>query len=142
LTACRRQRCKTRVEYDGLCPKHLTKELDFLYGRLIHTRDPFCMRCGSNDWPECSHHISRERHGTRWDPDNACIHCKECHVYLTYHPNIHVEWIIDFIGQERYEALLDKAYGVRDDTGRRTYPVEPDRPALLEWLRAETGEAA
>lgn len=139
---CIRQRCKTRPEYEGLCPKHLTKQLDFLFGRLIHMRDPFCMRCGGTNRLECSHHITRGQHGTRWDPDNACLHCAACHVYLTDRPALHVEWIIEYVGQEKYDELLDKAYGLRDSTGRRGYPAKPDRSALLDWLRAETGEAA
>ena len=103
---------------------------------------PFCTYCGGSSALQCSHHITRGQHGTRWDVENATVHCAKCHTYLTDRPELHVRWIIDFIGLEKYDELLDRAYGVRDENGRRGYPAKPDRPAILAWLREEMGANA
>lgn len=137
---CRTRRCSGRVELDGLCSKHLTAELDRLYSLFVRRREPFCTNCGSTEFLECSHHITRARWGSRWHPLGATTHCRGCHVRFTNHEALHVEFVRWYLGEDRYAELLDLAYGPADADGRRAIGHKSeivDREALLEWLRRE-----
>jgi hypothetical protein len=118
---CSRQRCKSRpIPALGLCATHARHLADSLAARIVKARDRVCQRCGSPANPEWSHHITRARLSVRYDLDgNSVQHCKGCHVFLTHHPALHVEWVRDYLGEPSYELLLDRAYGPRDANGRR-----------------------
>jgi len=119
-------------------------ELDRLFSLFVRQRVPFCENCGedgSRFQLQCSHHISRGRASTRWDPDNAVTHCAYCHDLFTNNPALHHEWILHRLGQPGWDALMDKAYGpINENTGTREGPVRPDRVAILAWLKEAVPE--
>ena len=42
-------------------------------------------------------------------PDNVFLHCYGCHQYLGSRPSEFREWVIDKIGEGRYELLQQRA---------------------------------
>ena len=69
-----------------------------------------CQRCGKQFEPptaqlQCSHLFSRKHNITRWHPDNAHSHCASCHAWLESRPPEHAAWAVEFMGQEKYDAL-------------------------------------
>jgi hypothetical protein len=41
--------------------------------------------------------------------DNATALCSQCHWYLAHHPSVHKIWKLVQLGQERFEALAQRA---------------------------------
>ena len=73
-----------------------------------------CERCGKY-YPEgqrrgldCSHFYGRRHHSTRWHPDNAFAHCRGCHQYLGSNPAIFAKWVLDQLGDTRYDWLMQR----------------------------------
>lgn len=131
--------CHRRPYVAGeMCITHAKREADRLFSLWIRARDGRCQRCGTTRDLDCSHHITRERLAVRYSPDNACAHCRGCHVFLTHHGALHVEWIIGHIGAEAYDDLMDRAYGSRDENGVRhqTESNRPDYGAVIALYRA------
>ena len=95
--------------------KKLEAKADKLFGEIIRSRGK-CERCGSKDFLQTAHLISRRYKQVRWDLDNAVCLCRGCHVYFTHHP---IEWdlyVEDKIGTNIYKTLKTKAliYGKID----------------------------
>jgi len=85
--------------------------LDGLFSRYIRARDGRCQRCG--DTPiDCSHIAKRRHRATRWDPENAVAHCRVCHSYLETHPVEMETWAREYMGDERYEAVMARSRGI------------------------------
>ena len=82
-------------------------QADVLFSRMIRERDGSCRRCGSTDFLQCAHIISRSYKSIRTDPRNAVALCRGCHTFFTHSP---LEW--------------------RDW-------VEQQFPGRWDWLRAE-----
>lgn len=91
---------------------------DVADSKRIKERDGFtCQRCGSSPDPRGLHvhHIHRRRiKVTRHDDDNLVTLCMGCHMWAHEHPAGAQELFGKLLGQERFEALADKAYGRRD----------------------------
>lgn len=68
-----------------------------------------CERCGSTEWLQCSHIVSRRYSATRCDLDNVQCLCAKCHRYFTDWPKEFSRWITQSIGIEKYEHLKQKA---------------------------------
>lgn len=68
-----------------------------------------CERCGSTDWLQCSHIVSRRYSATRTDLENLQCLCAKCHRYFTLWPKEFSRWITQSIGIEKYEQLKRKA---------------------------------
>jgi hypothetical protein len=131
----------------GLCRPHIEKECDHLFSLLIRHRDKRCMNCRRR-LPiaelQCSHHLRRALHFVRYDVENACAHCAACHVRFTHAPELHHDWIVTTYGQQRWDDLMDKAYGPivngrRQDRG--TFGAE-EFEKVLTWLRYGAEEVA
>jgi len=74
-----------------------------------------CSRCGKT-YPldDCaqvhvSHFFGRANWTTRLDEENVDFHCHGCHQYLGANPHIHAEWKREQLGQEKYDALVQRA---------------------------------
>ena len=110
-----------------------------------------CERCGKY-FPEgagrqglhCSHFHGRGNWGIRFDPLNAFAHCYGCHMYFQANPIEFTEWVLERIGQDNFDLLLEKkndrslAKLVRKTKGKgeisKHYRIQHD---LLKQKRAE-----
>lgn len=73
-----------------------------------------CERCGAQfevggQGLHCSHFWGRAREATRFDPENCVAHCHGCHAFLTANPELHREWKLKQIGEEKYNLLMVRA---------------------------------
>lgn len=73
-----------------------------------------CERCGAqfeigSQGLHCSHFWGRAREATRFDPENCVAHCHGCHAFLTANPELHREWKLKQLGEEKYSLLLVRA---------------------------------
>ena len=62
---------------------------DVEFAKFIKARDGHCWRCGSTEYLQCAHIISRSYKAIRVDPDNAVAMCRSHHLYYTNRP---LEW--------------------------------------------------
>ena len=67
---------------------------------------------------DMSHHIPRWKGSTKYEPDNVSMKCRACHQYMDTHPLAHTEWIKEWLGEERYEALKEKERDLWSAKGR------------------------
>ena len=112
--------------------------LDTLFSQYIRMRAIHrvggCERCqsGKIDYKQlqCSHFIGRSRKAVRWDEDNAVGLCAGCHMYLTAHPYEHVQWFMDYLGEEKADLLM----------ARNRERDKPDIQAITLYLRAKIRE--
>jgi 5-methylcytosine-specific restriction endonuclease McrA len=71
----------------------MVKALDDAARERVRERDAWtCQRCGSRDYPQWSHIVTREYYCTRWEDDNAVIHCRDCHCWFTNHHTVGIYW--------------------------------------------------
>lgn len=81
-----------------------------LHSQVVRARGR-CERCGKIDGTlQCAHIVSRRYTATRTDERNAWCLCFPCHRWLTEHPDQHVAFAIQTLGDAGYRELLDKAY--------------------------------
>jgi len=123
------------------CITHGKRLADSLFAAFIVRRDGHCQRCGSTEYLQCSHHITRGRLATRYDPENAVAHCRACHLLFHLQPALHSEWIVRRLGQFSYELLLDRACGPRDENGVR-HQVDANRPDYANLIALYREDAA
>ena len=68
-----------------------------------------CENCGQTQKKlECSHFHSRRHRGLRFDPNNACCLCFECHQFMGGDPPEHVRFFTGLVGEGMIEILRDK----------------------------------
>src|SRR3990167_389776 len=92
--------------------KPTKKEADKLFSLLIRKRGK-CERCNSKFNLQCAHIISRRYFSTRFDIENAIPLCQRCHFFYTYHPIEWENWIINRIGNKRFQELKRKALSLK-----------------------------
>lgn len=119
-------------------PKQAT--LDALFSKLVRElADYRCEVCGRSYRHEpgglhCSHHLSRSHGATRWQLSNASAKCLECHAKMDRNPLLHVDWIRERLGVEKYEALKARGNELMKMTDK-------DRKELAVELREQLKEA-
>lgn len=74
---------------------------DVLFAAEIKARDGACLNCGSTDYLQCAHIITRSYKSIRVDPDNAVALCRSCHIRFTMRP---LEW--ELWVEERFPGRL------------------------------------
>ena len=82
---------------------------DKLVRQILLTQHSKCERCGSEEWLQVSHIISRRYSATRCDLDNVQLLCAKCHRRFTDWPREFSHWITQSIGSEKYDELSAKA---------------------------------
>jgi hypothetical protein len=97
---------------------------DRLFSEVVRSRG-HCVRCGSVQFLQCAHIVSRRYLGTRCDYLNALSLCRSCHVYFTHRPLEWEAWVSDFIGEDSYKAIKGRAMSL----------PTPDWFELLEELK-------
>ncbi len=86
-------------------------KLDSLWGKIIHTRDKVCQRCGRSNTKLDAHHIFYKRFmATRWDPQNGILLCfNPCHKFgeNSAHQDIKGfrKWVKTKIGEVNFQIL-------------------------------------
>lgn len=91
-----------------LSQKSAKAKADRLFSQLVRSVE-YCEACGSREWLQCAHWISRRYSNTRCDPDNAFCLCASCHRFYTANPTEFSEWAIDRRGRETYDRLFEAA---------------------------------
>ena len=95
------------------------KKADIEFAKLIKDRDKWtCQRCGKVYVPKsrglhAAHIFSRRFKATRHDPENALALDFGCHMWGHQNPLAFHEWVEEYLGSERYEALKAKAKKLR-----------------------------
>lgn len=92
--SCRKM-MKKRVNYMA--------QADRLFAQRIKERDGACVRCGSVEFLQCAHILSRSYKAIRTDERNAVALCRSCHVYFTHRPLEWEQWV-----RESYGTLWDE----------------------------------
>lgn len=84
--------------------------LDSLFSHYIRLRDNYtCQRCGKySKLVQCAHFIGRIIKSVRWDEDNACTLCIECHNYVDTHKEEKKAFFKQLLGEEKYNSLLSR----------------------------------
>lgn len=91
---------KQAKSYKGKCDKLVSK---------ICRSEGRCQHCGSTEWLQTSHIVSRRYSATRCDLSNVQCLCAKCHRFYTEWPKEFSRWITESIGVEKYEELKQKA---------------------------------
>jgi 5-methylcytosine-specific restriction endonuclease McrA len=94
--------------------KSETKKLDRFCREVVFARDrDACQRCGKGrvaaalHW---AHTITRAAKSVRWNLDNSQVLCYYCHFRWAHeYPLQFSEWVLERLGQERYDALVRKS---------------------------------
>lgn len=90
--------------------KVLEDRLDYLWSKLIRTRDGFmCQKCGSLSKKVSAHHAFGRRHrAVRWDIFNGVSLCYACHIHWAHRdPAGFTEWFVEFVGEDQYARLAE-----------------------------------
>ncbi len=82
---------------------------DKLVRQILLAKHDRCERCGSQEWLQVSHIISRRYSATRCDLDNVQLLCAKDHRRFTDWPREFSHWITESIGSEKYDELSAKA---------------------------------
>ena len=108
---------KTVAQLTKKYPKIRIDSLDKLFSKYIRIRATKrtggCERCRA--WKadykqlQCAHLLGRWKGSIRWDEDNAIGACGGCHMVLDRDHTAKEEFIINHLGQERYDLLKMRA---------------------------------
>ena len=95
--------------------KSLVAKADKLFADRVKSVGK-CAKCGTNQYLQTAHVLSRRYKQVRWDSDNAVALCRGCHLYFTHHPIEWEDWIIERMGNVPYQMLRTRAlqYGKLD----------------------------
>lgn len=86
--------------------KDLKKRADILFSRFIRARDGYkCVLCGSIQFPQCGHVLSRVALATRWNDENAFCQCGKCNMKHEWNAYPFIGWYIKKFGQEKLDNL-------------------------------------
>ncbi len=93
---------------------------DTAFSDFIRARDGYtCQKCFVFLGPKafnlhCSHLWKRgnSTYCVRFDEANAMAACKTCHDDLEHHPEAHRSFFLKRLGQERYDALYQRAHAI------------------------------
>lgn len=87
--------------------------LDKLFSRYVRLMSGgYCRRCGKYVGYlklHNAHFHSRRKHSVRWDIENTAPLCYGCHSYIDGNPLEKIEFFLEILGQERFNALNERA---------------------------------
>jgi len=90
-------------------PRAAKKRADTYFSKIIRARDQHCQACSSEENLQCAHIFSRRFSNTRCDMENAVCLCAKCHHYFTDKPTEWGRWVLGYMGEDHYEALLARS---------------------------------
>jgi hypothetical protein len=85
----------------------LRRKLDKICSEIVRGRGR-CEWCRSKESLQCCHIFSRVYNNTRWDLDNLICLCATHHFYFHRNPVLFGEWVIGFLGLDKYNLLKEK----------------------------------
>ena len=107
---------------------------DIAFSRYIRLRAGWrCEKCKTQHEEgglQCSHFIGRRNEAVRFDDENCKALCGGCHMFLTANPQLHRDWMLSQLGEERYKKLI-----LRSNTYHRK-----DRKMALIIAKAQLAE--
>ena len=88
---------------------------DIVFSKLVRTMAGHrCEYCKRTDGQLDSAHIFGRRHrNTRWDVDNAVSLCRYHHRHFTENPVFFFDWLNEYLGTEKLDALRFKAHRIK-----------------------------
>ncbi len=91
-----------------------TKKLDKFCREVVFARDKHCcQRCGKGQVAAAlhwAHTITRAAKSVRWHLDNSQVLCYYCHFRWAHeYPLQFADWVLERLGQERYDALMRRS---------------------------------
>lgn len=117
--------------------KGIDGKLDDICRALCKERADWTCEYSGLEFPErkgqglhWSHFFGRRARGTRWDMDNCAAHSHGAHQYLSSNPAIFTDWQKKYLGEERYELLMQRFH-----TPKKFQPGEKE--AMQEHYRNE-----
>jgi len=116
----------------------LTTPADSAFSDRIRDRANWtCEICHKQYYPptnglQCSHFWGRDYWSVRFDPDNALAACAHCHFMLGDSPDYHTSVFRERLGEERYNALRDRAY---DPALAKKYRQTKGVGKIAKWYR-------
>lgn len=69
----------------------------------------YCEKCGATDNLTCSHFHGRRKRSVRFDRENCACLCFTCHRWWQEHRNEYEAWMVERLGQNRFDALTLRA---------------------------------
>ena len=107
------------------------RPVDTIFSKYIRTRDGWiCQNCGkfcgennSLHKLECSHHFTRGKESTRFDPNNCVSLCFNCHQSFHDSKELRNNFMIKRLGQREYDLLelRSNSKGNKDDALTKIY---------------------
>lgn len=93
-------------------PRFMEKA-DRAFSKYIRARDGKCLSCGSSEFLQCAHLITRSYKSIRVNELNAVALCRSCHVKYTHKPLEWRQWV-----ETRYPGRWDELKGVALEYGK------------------------
>ena len=107
-------------------------KFDIVFSKLIRSlaghKCEFCRKVDTR--VECAHIFGRRAKSTRWDINNAVSLCHYHHRYFTENPVLFFDWLSEYLGEERLDALRLKSHQVKKWTSA-------EKTDLYSYLKAE-----
>lgn len=86
----------------------LKKKLDKLCSEITRTKG-YCEKCGRHEGLQTHHIWGRVNLSVRWDLENLLCLCPRCHWDATNKNPIFNEWLVQHLGEFKYNELKTKA---------------------------------
>ena len=116
--------------------KNIDKELLSLWSEAVKIRANYkCEYCGNLKSLNSHHIFSRRHRAIRWDIDNGICLCAKHHTLGNFsaHQSPHfIDWIKAWIGKDRYNRILDKAYTVKKWTEAEKVEIKAELKGYIE----------
>lgn len=106
--------------------RNFKEQADLLFAAAIRSIG-YCEECGSTEWLQCAHIVSRSYSAIRTNFSNAVCLCRACHFYYTPRPIEWEEWARRRISDETFTEL--RILAVQD------YPIKFDWAAEVQRLK-------
>jgi hypothetical protein len=82
----------------------MIRELDRVVSQIVRARG-YCVACGSKDKLQCCHIYTRTFLSTRFHFHNLLCLCASCHKHFHNKPIEFQEFVLKFLGEEKYATL-------------------------------------
>ena len=99
--------------------------LDKLFSQYIRLLNGnVCKRCGKySKQLQCAHFHSRRKKSVRWDRSNATALCYGCHSFIDGNPLEKVEFFMEILGKDEFDALNERAKQIFPKPDKKTISI-------------------
>ena len=92
--------------------KTIKRKLDKVVSEIVRSKG-YCVKCNKTMNLQCCHIFSRKNLSTRWDLDNLLCMDAGCHFWSHQNPVLFTEFVKEYLGSLRYEALKVRAKAIK-----------------------------